>query len=41
MLKGYFDTIPRELEESAIMDGASQATIFLRIVLPWPSRRWP
>lgn len=34
MLKGYFDTIPRELEESAIMDGASAATIFLRIVLP-------
>jgi len=34
MLKGYFDTIPRELEESALMDGASQATIFLRIVLP-------
>jgi len=34
MLKGYFDTIPRELEESAIMDGASPATVFLRIVLP-------
>ena len=34
MLKGYFDTIPRDLEESAIMDGASPATIFLRIVLP-------
>jgi arabinogalactan oligomer/maltooligosaccharide transport system permease protein len=34
MLKGYFDTIPRELEESALMDGASPATIFLRIVLP-------
>jgi arabinogalactan oligomer/maltooligosaccharide transport system permease protein len=34
MLKGYFDTIPMELEESAIMDGASPATIFLRIVLP-------
>lgn len=34
MLKGYFDTIPRELEESAMMDGASPATIFLRIVLP-------
>jgi len=34
MLKGYFDTIPRELEESAIMDGASPAMIFLRIVLP-------
>lgn len=34
MLKGYFDTIPKELEESAIMDGASPATIFLRIILP-------
>ncbi len=34
MLKGYFDTIPRELEEAAIMDGASQWTIFTRIVLP-------
>jgi len=34
MLKGYFDTIPRELEESALIDGASQATIFYRIVLP-------
>ena len=34
MMKGYFDTIPKELEESALMDGASQATIFFRIVLP-------
>ncbi|MBD89211.1 MAG: ABC transporter [Deltaproteobacteria bacterium] len=34
MLKGYFDTIPRELEESAIMDGASRFTIFWRIILP-------
>jgi arabinogalactan oligomer/maltooligosaccharide transport system permease protein len=34
MLKGYFDTIPRELEESALMDGASPATIFFRIILP-------
>ena len=34
MMKGYFDTIPRELEESALIDGASQATIFFRIVLP-------
>ena len=33
-LKGYFDTIPRELEEAAIMDGASQWMIFSRIVLP-------
>ncbi len=34
MLKGYFDTIPRELEESALIDGAGPATIFFRIVLP-------
>jgi arabinogalactan oligomer / maltooligosaccharide transport system permease protein len=34
MLKGYFDTIPRELEEAATVDGASRFTIFTRIVLP-------
>ena len=34
MLKGYFDTIPKELEESALIDGASQLTIFWRIILP-------
>jgi len=34
MLKGYFDTIPRDLEEAAVMDGASQWVIFTRIVLP-------
>ncbi|HNT27430.1 MAG TPA: sugar ABC transporter permease [bacterium] len=34
MLKGYFDTIPRDLEEAALIDGASQWTIFTRIVLP-------
>jgi len=34
MLKGYFDTIPIEIEESAIMDGASRQTIFFRIILP-------
>lgn len=34
MLKGYFDTIPRELEESALMEGASTATVFFRIILP-------
>ncbi len=34
MLKGYFDTIPLEIEESAIMDGASQFTIFWRIIMP-------
>jgi arabinogalactan oligomer/maltooligosaccharide transport system permease protein len=34
MLKGYFDTIPLEIEESAIMDGASRQMIFFRIILP-------
>lgn len=34
MLKGYFDTIPKDLEEAAIMDGASQWTIFTRVILP-------
>jgi arabinogalactan oligomer/maltooligosaccharide transport system permease protein len=34
MLKGYFDTIPRELEEAALIEGASAGTIFWRIVLP-------
>lgn len=34
MLKGYFDTIPKELEESALIDGASPRVIFLRIILP-------
>jgi arabinogalactan oligomer/maltooligosaccharide transport system permease protein len=34
MLKGYFDTIPKELEESAVMDGASPGIIFTKIILP-------
>ena len=34
MLKGYFDTIPLEIEESAIMDGASRQMIFFKIILP-------
>ncbi len=34
MLKSYFDTIPRELEEAAVMDGASPGQIFRRVVLP-------
>jgi arabinogalactan oligomer / maltooligosaccharide transport system permease protein len=34
LLKGYFDTIPVELEEAARMDGASTARIFWSIILP-------
>lgn len=32
--KGFFDTIPRALDESAKLDGASQAQIFFKITLP-------
>ncbi len=34
MLKGTFDTLPRELEEAALLDGASPWVLFTRIVLP-------
>ncbi|HVE12566.1 MAG TPA: sugar ABC transporter permease [Elusimicrobiota bacterium] len=34
MLKGYFDTIPRELEEAAAMDGARPRQILWHLVLP-------
>jgi len=33
-LKGYFDSLPRELEEAARIDGASTWMIFRRIMLP-------
>jgi arabinogalactan oligomer / maltooligosaccharide transport system permease protein len=32
--KGFFDTIPRALDEAAIVDGASQNTIFWKVILP-------
>ncbi len=34
LLIGYFKTIPYELEECALMDGASRLQILLRIILP-------
>lgn len=34
MLKGYFDTIPKELEEAAWIDGATRFSMFWRVVLP-------
>lgn len=33
LLKGYFDTIPKELDEAAKMDGASHARIFFTMTL--------
>ncbi len=34
MLKGFFDTIPSEIDEAATIDGASHFMIFSRIILP-------
>lgn len=34
LMKGYFDTIPRSLEESAMLDGATPFVAFWRIILP-------
>jgi ABC-type glycerol-3-phosphate transport system permease component len=38
LLKNFFDTIPRELEEAAWVDGAGPLTAFWRVTLPliWP-----
>jgi multiple sugar transport system permease protein len=33
-LKGFFETIPKELEESVIMDGGNKWTIYRKIILP-------
>lgn len=34
MLKGYFDTIPKELEQAAMVDGCSPIGAMVRVVLP-------
>ncbi len=34
ILKGYYDTIPSELEEAAMIDGLSQLGAFYKIILP-------
>lgn len=38
LLKNFFDTIPEDLEEAALVDGANRLTAFLRVTLPltWP-----
>ncbi|OXM87142.1 carbohydrate ABC transporter permease [Paenibacillus rigui] len=34
LMKGFFDSIPAELEESASMDGCNDLSTFFRIILP-------
>ncbi|WP_426614408.1 carbohydrate ABC transporter permease [Bradyrhizobium sp. McL0616] len=34
MLKGFFDAIPKEIEEAAMIDGCGRFRAFLRILLP-------
>ena len=33
-MKGFFDTIPKDLDESAKVDGATHAQIYFGIILP-------
>lgn len=33
-LKGYFDTVPKEIEEAAVIDGVSLIGMFFRIIVP-------
>lgn len=34
LMKGFFDTIPMELDESAKVDGATHSQVFFKIILP-------
>jgi ABC-type maltose transport system permease subunit len=34
LMKGFFDSIPRELDEAATIDGASRWQTFYKIILP-------
>lgn len=34
MLKGFFDSIPRDLEGAAVVDGCSQFGAFIKIIMP-------
>jgi arabinogalactan oligomer/maltooligosaccharide transport system permease protein len=34
ILKGYYDTIPYDLEQAAMIDGATHMTAFYRIIMP-------
>ncbi|AYY12456.1 sugar ABC transporter permease [Actinobacteria bacterium YIM 96077] len=34
LMKGFFDTVPKELDEAARVDGASHAKVFFQIIFP-------
>ena len=34
MLKGYFDSLPKDIEEAAMIDGAGRFYIFMHLILP-------
>ncbi|WP_341855094.1 ABC transporter permease subunit [Brachybacterium sp. GPGPB12] len=34
LIKGFFDTVPKELDEAAIIDGRSHWQVFTKILLP-------
>jgi multiple sugar transport system permease protein len=34
LLKNYFETIPRELEEAALIDGCSRLGVLKRVIIP-------
>jgi arabinogalactan oligomer / maltooligosaccharide transport system permease protein len=33
-MTGFLDTVPKEMDESATMDGASHAQVYFQIMLP-------
>jgi multiple sugar transport system permease protein len=37
LLKGFFDSVPREMEQAAMVDGCSQWTAFVKVVVPLAS----
>jgi multiple sugar transport system permease protein len=40
-LRNFIKQLPFELTEAARVEGASQWTVFSKVVLPWCARRWP
>ena len=38
LMKGFFDSVPREIDESALVDGATQQQVFWQIVFRWCGR---